>query len=445
MIWTIARREFLEYLKSLRFLIGFLVTIALVALSTVINVSDYRERVSDYSTAKKEMAGDTYPLIVYRPPEVLSTLVQGLDRTLGNRASMTPARIPARTSGYMENYASQHHRFVAGFSTVDFAFVVRIILSLIVIFLAYNSVAGEKSAGTLRLILSHPVPRYAVLLGKFAGGLMLVLVSLFAAMIVALLILITHPAVTLTVSDWIRILGMGFVSGLYLATIFALSIFVSVIVNSPSTSLLILLQAWIFVVVLYPAGALIFAEHWRALPGEPELEDRKKAAFQPFEKEYEEVRKAFGDSLHLTGSVPQDIDLRSHDLDIRRGKSDHAVDAQLAGEQNEQMRLAESIAIFSPAALYDQAMVRLARTGAEEFDRFLEGIHRTWNDYTAIMRSFITDPEKRKTTHMPEFTAPRESDEESFIAVVPQVIVMLFLLMIPFMSAHAKFNAKDVR
>lgn len=445
MIWTIAQREFLEYLKSLRFLTGFLVTIALVALSTVINVSDYTERLSDYSTARKEMGGDTYPLVLFRPPEVLSTLVQGLDRTLGSKASLTTLENPTRTTGYMESYALQHHRFVAGFSSVDFAFVVRIIMSLLVIFLAYNTVAGEKSAGTLRLVLSHAVPRYAVLLGKTAGGLMLLLVSLCASLAVALLILITNPAIALTGSDWVRILAMGFISALFLVTIFALSIVVSVLVDRPSTSLLILLQAWIMLVVLYPAGAILLAEQWRPLPGTQELADRKKTAFQPFENEYDHLRKAFSDSLRKTAHVPRDIELRVHDLDVTRAALNHGLDIELAGEENAQTRLAASIAIFSPAALYDQAMMRLARTGAEEFDKFIEGVGRAWVDLAAITRSRITDRENRSRAHPPEFTPLREPDDESLLASVPQVIVMMFLTLIPFMAAHAKFNGKDVR
>ena len=47
--------------------------------------------------------------------------------------------------------------------------------------------------------------------------------------------------------------------------------------------------------------------------------------------------------------------------------------------------------------------------------------------------------------HNPEFHAQREADDVSFLAALPQVIVLLFLLLIPFMTADAKFNAKDVR
>jgi ABC-type transport system involved in multi-copper enzyme maturation permease subunit len=445
MIWTIARREFLEYLKSLRFLTGFLVTIALVALSTVINVSDYAERLSDYSTARKEMAGDAYPLVLFRPPEVLSTLVQGLDRTLGSRASLTVRDNPTRASGYMETYAVEHHRFVSGFSTVDFAFLVRIIMSLLVIFLAYNTVAGEKSAGTLRLTLSHAVPRYALLLGKSAGGLALVLATLCASLAVALLILVTNPAIALTGSDWLRIAGIALMSALYLVVIFALSVFVSVLVDRPSVSLLILLQAWIFFVVLYPAGAITVAGEWIRLPGEEELAERKKAAFQPFEKEDDQVRKAFSDSLKQTAHVPMDIDLHAHELDVRRATLNHGIDVELAGKENEQVRLAAILGMCSPAALFDYAVVRLARTGGDEYDRFIQSVGRVWAGLEAFQRSRISNPENRRRAFAPDFNPLCESSAESFVATLPEFIGMLVLLLIPFVAANAKFNGKDVR
>ncbi len=42
--------------------------------------------------------------------------------------------------------ASQHIRFISGFAAVDFAFIVRVVLSLLVVFIAYNAVSEEKSA-----------------------------------------------------------------------------------------------------------------------------------------------------------------------------------------------------------------------------------------------------------------------------------------------------------
>lgn len=110
MLSTIIKREMQEYLRSSKFLIGFLITVILITISTIININDYKQRNQDYLAAQKEMTGDRFYIQVFRQPEVLSTLVQGKDRKLGNRLQMTYLDLPYRTSGYMGDFASQHHR-----------------------------------------------------------------------------------------------------------------------------------------------------------------------------------------------------------------------------------------------------------------------------------------------------------------------------------------------
>jgi len=159
MLKTIIKREILEYLKSAKFLIGLGITLALAVGSTVINVQDYKGRLQDYQAAVQEMKSDGFYQHLYRPPQVLSTLIQGKDRRLGNSITVTYLAIPSTTSGYMGEGTSQHHRLVSGFAAVDFAFIVRVVLSLMVVFIAYNAVSEEKSSGTLKLTLSNRVPR----------------------------------------------------------------------------------------------------------------------------------------------------------------------------------------------------------------------------------------------------------------------------------------------
>ncbi|MGZ5488407.1 MAG: hypothetical protein ACXWF4_07735, partial [Candidatus Aminicenantales bacterium] len=82
MLKTIIKREILEYLKSAKFLIGLGITLALAAGSTVINVQDYKGRLQDYQAAGQDMKSDRFYQHLYRPPQVLSTLIQGQDRKL---------------------------------------------------------------------------------------------------------------------------------------------------------------------------------------------------------------------------------------------------------------------------------------------------------------------------------------------------------------------------
>ena len=44
MLVVVIKREIFEYLKSSKFLIGLLLTVILISLSTVINIGDYQQR-----------------------------------------------------------------------------------------------------------------------------------------------------------------------------------------------------------------------------------------------------------------------------------------------------------------------------------------------------------------------------------------------------------------
>jgi ABC-type transport system involved in multi-copper enzyme maturation permease subunit len=446
MIGTIAKREFLEYMKSMKFLIGLLVTLALVTISTLINVNDFRIRQQDFVSAGQEMKGNIFNIRNYRPPQALSTLVQGKDRTLGSRHEMTYLRIEPRTTGYMGESASQHHRYVAGFSLIDYAFVVRIILSLMVLFLIYNAVSGEKEAGTLRLVYANPVGRHALLVGKFVGGLTTVILALLVATAVSLLIIIFSRAVTLTGADWIRIMCLFGISALYLMCFFTLGLFVSVVADRPSIALTILLQVWIFVNIIYPNLSAVLAENSYSLPSEEEIIQRKKAAFQPYETEYKIVYEQFSNEVNTVGHASKDIQLRQIDLAVKKAELEYAVDLDYSRQQTRQMQIAKTLSILSPAALYDETASRFAGTGMENFERFMGAILRHWREFTAWHRTFVVHlGERQPGGPPPVFSFTPEEASGSFSAAVPQVLLLVLFSVIFFMLAYTSFLKKDVR
>ena len=134
MLGTIIVREIQEYIKSKKFLIGLLVTIFLVTLSTVINIEDFQRRNNDYLTALQ--LSKSLFIKVYRPPQVLSIFAQGKDRIFGTTVTLMYGKISTITTGYMGVLFDKDNQLGAGFSTVDFSFIVKIVLSLLVIFFA---------------------------------------------------------------------------------------------------------------------------------------------------------------------------------------------------------------------------------------------------------------------------------------------------------------------
>lgn len=439
MIWTVARREFFDLLKSLRFLIGLLVTVALSAITTAISVSDYAQRLQDYSAARQDIKGDPFYVRLYRAPEPLSVLVQGKDRSLGNLTQMTPMDIPVKTSGYMGEYLSQHHRFVSGFEAIDFAFIVRVVLSLIVIFLVYNAVAGEKSSGTLKLALANSVPRQTVVLGKLLGGMGTMLVSLTAATLVALLVIQLHAAFSVQAEDWGRI-GIIFVfSALYLTAFFTLGLMVSVMVNRPATALAILLQAWIFLIVIYPNIAVVASRQMASVPPEEEINYRKRATQSEFDPRLKAIHE------EMQGGYSPELMSRWTDVMAEDAEAKHRIDMELANSQREQGRIAAMLLSISPASLYDRSAARLARTGMDQHDRFLDAAGRYWHEYIEATKARWLARANRSEVKMPQFSFQPEPASESLAAALPDLLVLALMSLVFFAFSTTLFSRKDVR
>ncbi len=445
MLGTIIKREMLEYLKSSKFLIGLSITVILITISTIINIQDFKLRQQDYLDAQKELGGDTFRVSIFRSPQVLSTLVQGKDRKLGNSLTMTYLNIPSRTAGYMGEYTSKHHRYMAGFAAVDFAFVVRVVLSLMVIFLAYNAISEEKFHGTLKLVLANRMPRDQLLLGKFAGGLIIVVGSLIISAILSLLIMLFNPAISLGNSEWIRILMLLGVSALYLICFYTLSLFVSVVVSRPAIALLVLLQIWILLIVIYPNLGVIMAENIYRLPSEQEIAQSKAAAFQPYQEEFKKIREAFIVAVERGEWVPEDVDLRNMELSSKKAELNHQVDKEFSNQLTQQMKLAQTISILSPAVVYDQVANRYARTGMNEYERFMNGIFRHWQKGLEMKELRYKDIQAWRKAELPEFSYQSETTANSFVATLLQWVILFLFSLIFFALAYVGFLRKDVR
>jgi len=442
MLRTIILREILEYLKSTKFIIGLVLTVVLITMSTFINISDYQQRQQDYHDAQKE-GEKAFRYDVFREPEVLSTLVQGKDRILGNKLTFSYMNIPMRTSGYM-GYFSQHESFFSGFSSVDFAFVVRVVLSLLVIFLAYNSISEEKTGGTLKLTLSNRLPRDQLLLGKFLGGLFVILGSLTLASLIAVLILVFHPAVQVTGSVLLRIICMFGASVLYLVCFYTITLFVSVAVNRPAISLMILLQIWIFLIVIYPNLSVILSKQWVKLPSAEEIAEQKRAATQPDEEEFQRIRDAFNKMVY-SGERNAQVTLQNIEINAKLTELRHQVDMAYSNRLTQQVRTAQTLSLLSPAVLYDMVMQRFSKTNIEEYDNFLKGVKEAWNTYIRFFKLRYTDIEAYRNETRPEFEYPSESMGRNFTATLPQWIILFLFSVLFFTLGYVNFIRKDVR
>jgi ABC-type transport system involved in multi-copper enzyme maturation permease subunit len=257
LIKTIIKREFLDNILSFKFIACVLVAIVVSLASTSILTQDYKDRLRNYDkgvvSAKEELTRipvySCLKIKLYRKPSPLSIFVAGIERKVGSYAEIpnAPMDIPTSLQGGVTK-----NEFAAIFSIFDFSSLIVIIFTILAIFLAYDSISGEKESGLLSLALSNSVPRYKVLLGKYLGALVSIAVPLAFCFILGTLFVLFSKSVELDTHFFLSMGLLFSVSLLYLSCILLLGIFVSSRTKTSFSSLLLLLGFYLVLTFLIP-------------------------------------------------------------------------------------------------------------------------------------------------------------------------------------------------
>ncbi len=123
------------------------------------------------------------------------------------------------------------------------------LIPLIALMLSFDTIVGEYERGTLLLLLTYPIRRWQIIIGKFLGHLSILTIAILLGYgVVALYFAFDGVG---SAQEWqAYFFMMG--SSLLLGAIFiALGYLVSVIVQQRSTATGISLGLWLFIVVLY--------------------------------------------------------------------------------------------------------------------------------------------------------------------------------------------------
>lgn len=135
---------------------------------------------------------------------------------------------------------------------IPFVQALNFIIPLMAIGLGFDSVNSEFNRRTLSRVLSQPIYRDALLLGKFLGGLTTLAVALMALWLIVFgagLLLLGLPPRGAEVA---RALGFLVVAIAYGGVWLAVSMLFSVIFRSTATSALCALGLWLFFFLLWP-------------------------------------------------------------------------------------------------------------------------------------------------------------------------------------------------
>lgn len=275
------------------------------------------------------------------------------------------------------------------FEIVDWAFIVRYVISFLAIALAYNAISGERESGTLRIVLANPVPRAHVLLGKYLAHLISLLTAVAVGALVSLLILGLNGVVAL--DGRVALLYVLFLvaTAAYASVFLLLALGVSAATGRSSTSLVALVLVWALLLVVIPQSSRLIAlstvdtmeRPWWFLSGD--LQRQANDELQEAGVAMRPLERARAEGFDLE----QRYAARYGELDAAINQiSQQSVRVQLA--QYSRARLVNSL---SPGFAFQYAVEGLTANGMQRFEHFAP---QAWA-YLQNLRDFLRARDER--------------------------------------------------
>ena len=465
MLRDIIKKEILDNITTPKFVFTFLLCTVLILLSVFTGVSNYEAEKKEYTASvalnkeNMETQRDYQSLAsgirINKPPQILGTIVNGIEEAVGRVAPVNIASDPSLVESKYES-----NPVFAVFGALDLMFIVKIVLSLFAILFTYDAIVGEKERGTLKLSLSNSVPRDRLILGKAIGGYVSLLIPLLIPLLLSLIILVLAPDLALTGEDWTRLLVIFLMFFLYLSVFFSLGLFISARTSRSSTSFLVLLFIWVVFVMVIPKAAVVAASHIRPIPSIHEI-TAKKAAF--VKQISTEENKALMEWIQKNAATIQDPKVREETLmkhvqEVQNNATTKIDENNAMLEKDYQLRkraqqsLALNLSRISPASALTFGSMTLARTGVDEYDRFLSSVRVYKPIYTKWINSKMGNSMQAlqgraqiDISDMPQHSYKPEGVNQTILRSLPDFGLMIALIIVFFVGAYVSFLHYDVR
>ena len=377
--------------------------------------------------------------------------------------------------------------FLSIFLSVDVIFVFKIVLSALAILFAYNTISGEREDGTLKLVLSNPVSRDLLVLGKYLGGMLSLFPIVVISFVVGVVIASASPSTIFNVGDLLCLVTVLGVSLLYVSTCYLLGMLLSVWTKEAATTLILSMFIWGILTIVHSNVATFAVAKFPPRKPQPEKEVLQQIdqMWENFKEERDTQLKKWGYEYptsalsHIAdGPLTLSIEMRSPGelgfqelyeikpidiLDVSKFQEvlgyqeplriDYANRAEELlkrreeiGERNRQ--LARDISRLSFADAYRFAVGAMTGTDRKTYNDFI-GQARSYKrqvvDYLAGKDAFSarawfsSDRGAAELTDLPVFQHRYNSVSESISRALGDVFILLAWNVILFMGVYVSF------
>ncbi len=495
-LWLIIQREFVSNVLTSRFMIGFIVCLMSTAAAVFVQVEDYEKRLSAYHTALREhqeeiRTWNTYRqtnLKAHRQPNPLSIFNVGTEKS---GADMINIRLAIPIWEQQAQKQGSDNPFLSIFLAIDVIFVFKIVLSALAILFAYNTISGEREEGTLKLVLSNPIPRDTLIFGKYLGGVLSLFPIVVMSFTVGIVIAYASPSTDFDSGDLLRLLMVLVVSLLYVSICYLLGLLLSVWTKTAATTLILSMFIWGILTIVHSNVATFAVTKFPPSKSQSEEETLQQIGeiWEDFREERDAyILKEFGyrhpiHAIITQGEMSLAIDTRSaggigfeeiynpkpiHKMDTTKYEEilgyqeplriDYANKAEdilkrreNIGERNRQ--LARNVSRISFADTYRFAVGTITGTDRESYNDFINqarSYKRQVVDYLTDKKAFSArawfsgDKGKAEFTDLPIFQHRYNSVSENLSGALGDVFILLAWNVILFIGAYLSFLKYDM-
>ncbi len=393
MIFNIILKELKNNLTSLRFLLTLVLTLIMIIISTFIFVGQYHQKLTEFRELEnknnEQLINNSNNLssiasqqqTIHLRPTRMELISEGGIKHLPKMFRVSTFQI------YEPEFVSTENNFMNRFTNIDWTFIIAFLLSFFAILLTYDAATGEKSDGTLRLMLSHSVSRSTVILSKYISALVTIVIPLVLGIILSLLIAALFGQVAFFSLEIAKIIFYIIAAQFYLSIFMLFGLLVTCLTKNSVTSIIILLFIWVVAAILIPNSGGKIAAKFFQIPTREQIDRQiRNKTSEISDAHTAKYEKTFWWNGNPRAEwVPYRCRAVNAMADAR-----NQINHDYMNQRINQIKKARSILKISPTTVFSSLSEQICTTGLDHFESFYQQIV----DYRNQFRQFITEKDK---------------------------------------------------
>ncbi len=322
MIGIVFKKEMLSHLLSQRFAACTALAVVLIIANGVLSTQTYVHKKASYLIQRAVEDSKLHEITYYsvlgwdwlvspngspkpkaapralRPPRPLQVFAQGAERQAGQAVKVMLFNVPYQAEEVSPFQSS--NPYLALFAFFDMVYIFQLVLGLLAILIASETISGEKEDGTLRLMLTTNVSRAQVLAGKVLAGLTTLAIPTALGFILLTILLLGTENIEVGIGEWVRVGLLLALSLLYLLVFYLIGLVISCATHRSATSLIYALFTWALLAIVLPNSISALLNE-QANMGEKHEQAHHQAAqvWKEFDQEVLDLARAHGQTQYF--------------------------------------------------------------------------------------------------------------------------------------------------